>query len=196
MYSRRPSFVFGFHGCDLTVRDKIIMEQIVMKKSENDYDWLGHGAYFWENNEERAMQFAFEQAARNKIQNPAVLGAIIDLGNCLDLLNSKYLHLIKEIGYNELVKYTNSMKLSMLENQRIGMSDDLLFRKLDCAVIESLHRFYEKNSYPPFDSVRGVFWEGDDLYPGAGMKEKNHIQICIRNNDCIKGFFIPRKPAD
>ena len=43
-----------------------------------------------------------------------------------------------------------------------------------------------------YDSVRGVFWEGDDLYPGAGFKEKNHIQIAIINPNCIKGFFLPR----
>ena len=40
---------------------------------------------------------------------------------------------------------------------------------------------------------RGVFFEGDDLYPNAGFKEKNHIQIAIRNTNCIKGFFIPRE---
>ena len=193
MYSKRPSFVIGFHGCDLSVRDKVVMDQLVMKMSENDYDWLGHGIYFWENNEERALQFANEQAVRDKVIEPAVLGAFIDLGNCLDLLNSKYLRLLKEVGYKELVDYTESLGLSMLDNQRVGTSEDLLLRKLDCAVIESLHTFYEENGLPSFDSVRGVFWEGDDLYPGAGMKEKNHIQICIRNIDCIKGFFIPRR---
>ena len=159
MYNKRPSFVIGFHGCDVSIRDKIVMGQLEMKRSENDYDWLGNGGYFWENNEERAYQFACEQVARSKVDEPAVLGAFIDLGNCLDLLDSKYLNLLK---------------------------------RLDCAVIESLHVFYEEKGIQPFDSVRGVFWEGDDLYPGSGMKEKNHIQICIRNFDCIKGFFIPR----
>jgi len=28
------------------------------KPSENDYDWLGHGMYFWENSQHRAKQFA------------------------------------------------------------------------------------------------------------------------------------------
>ncbi|SEK41780.1 hypothetical protein SAMN05421740_101809 [Parapedobacter koreensis] len=42
-----------------------------------------------------------------------------------------------------------------------------------------------------FDSVRGVFWEGNPLYPTAGFREKDHIQICIRNIDCIKGYFLP-----
>ena len=193
MYSKRPSLVIGFHGCDLSIRDKLVMEQVSMKKSENDYDWLGHGAYFWENNEERAMQFANEQATRSKVNVPAVLGAFIDLGNCLDLLDSKYLQLLKTVGY-PMYEYTFvNMGMPMLKNESIGKTGDMILRKLDCAVIESLHIFYEKNNLQPFDSVRGVFWEGDDLYPGAGMKEKNHIQICIRNIDCIKGFFIPRK---
>ena len=59
----------------------------------NDYDWLGNGIYFWENNEERARQFANEGV---NIENPAVLGAIIDLGHCMDLTDTKYLEELKE----------------------------------------------------------------------------------------------------
>lgn len=44
-----------------------------------------------------------------------------------------------------------------------------------------------------FDSTRGVFTEGGPVFPGAGILEKSHIQICIRNPNCIKGFFLPRK---
>jgi hypothetical protein len=40
-----------------------------------------------------------------------------------------------------------------------------------------------------FDSVGGVFVEGKELYPSAGFREKNHIQLCIRNPNCIKGYF-------
>ena len=34
------------------------------------------------------------------------------------------------------------------------------------------------------------------LYDGAGFLDKTHIQICIRNPNCIKGYFIPRKETD
>ncbi len=78
-------------------------------------------------------------------------------------------------------------------NKPLRDARDLLHRNLDCAVIEHLHYFEEnvrkKTSY---DTVRGVFWEVQDLYPNAGFKEKNHIQICVRNVACIKGYFIPR----
>ena len=42
-----------------------------------------------------------------------------------------------------------------------------------------------------FDSVRSAFIEGDELYPGSTFREKNHIQICVRNLACIKGYFWP-----
>ncbi len=47
-----------------------------------------------------------------------------------------------------------------------------------------------------FDSVRAAFWEGKDLYPNAGFKKQNHIQIAIRNPDCIKGIFLPRNKKE
>ena len=34
--------------------------------------------------------------------------------------------------------------------------------------------------------------EGEEIYPTAGFFNKNHIQICIRNTDCILGYFLPK----
>ena len=56
MYSKRSGLILGFHGCDKKLRDSIISEEgVVINPSNNEYDWLGNGAYFWENNQERAM---------------------------------------------------------------------------------------------------------------------------------------------
>lgn len=74
-----------------------------------------------------------------------------------------------------------------------GTLNELMLRKLDCAVIETLHKVRRDENLREFDSVRGVFWEGQELYPNAGFREKDHIQLCIRNPNCIKGFFYPRK---
>lgn len=43
----------------------------------------------------------------------------------------------------------------------------------------------------PFDSARGLFSEGKRIYPDAGFKAKTHVQICVRNPSCIKGYFVP-----
>src|SRR5690606_4350330 len=55
------------------------------------------------------------------------------------------------------------------------------------------HQVRREESLREFDSVRGVFWEGAELYPNAGFREKDHIQLCIRNPNCIKGYFYPIK---
>lgn len=65
------------------------------------------------------------------------------------------------------------------------------FHACDRAVIEYMHRTRVKADLKPYDSVRGVFWEGSELYPSAGFKEKSHVQLCVRNPNCIKGYFRP-----
>jgi hypothetical protein len=190
MYSKSRNIVIGFHGCDSKTRDEIVACKSLMSKSHNDYDWLGNGLYFWENNYDRALQWAQDKMRRepHKIAAPSVLGAFIDLGYCLDLIDSKYLSALPN-AFTILKDNCNRSKRPLPENN--GGSDKL-FRRLDCAVIETLHDFTKTMGKSEFDSVRGVFWEGNELYPGAGFMEKNHIQICLRNPNCIKGFFIPR----
>jgi len=195
MYTRRSGLILGFHGCDKSIRDKVVNERgFMLKKSENDYDWLGHGIYFWENNHERALHFAEElrDNPKSSVTEPAVLGAVIDLGECLDLLDSKFLKEIK-ISYDLLCDSYEKFDLELPKNIKSKTTGELLARKLDCAVIQATHTLnYEANG-KQYDSVRGVFFEGEDLYENAGFKQKNHIQIAIRNQDCIKGFFIPRE---
>lgn len=77
-------------------------------------------------------------------------------------------------------------------NRTVSEGGDLLLRDLDCAVINNLHRAM-KVKKQPFDSVRAAFWEGEDAYPGACFRELSHIQICVRNPNCIKGYFDPLK---
>ena len=87
LYSRRSNLVIGFHGCDQSVVEAVIAGKTELLASTNDYDWLGNGIYFWENNEERAWQWAKDLAKRrnSQIKEPAVVGAIIDLNIVLTL---------------------------------------------------------------------------------------------------------------
>ena len=74
----------------------------------------------------------------------------------------------------------------------IAGNSDLLIRKLDCAVVQTAKKINAKANSHSYDSVKGVFWEGHELYPNAGFREKNHIQICVCNPNCVKGYFLPR----
>lgn len=207
MYSKRSGLILGFHGCDKSLRDKIVSEKgAVINPSNNKYDWLGNGAYFWENNQERALQFAQESKERflkldeiskkefikegkTIIEIPAVLGVVIDLGFCLDLLDSEYLKILEQ-SYHFLCESNKKHNKKIPRN--IKKDGELMVRNLDCAVIQTTHEVNKQLEKRDFDSVRGVFLEGKDLYKDAGFREKNHIQIAIRNPNCIKGYFIPR----
>jgi len=194
MYSDRTGLVLAFHGCDIKVRDNVILGLEQLKKSTNSYDWLGNGIYFWENSPARALNFAedlkkYSKKRTQEIDTPSVLGAVIDLKHCLDLTEFKNLQILKS-GYETLSEMLKTEGF-MPENKDIGKSKDLLMRHLDCAVIETIHENNETSNR--YDSVRGMFTEGEYPYPNAGFREKNHIQICIRNPNCIKGYFLPRE---
>ena len=81
--------------------------------------------------------------------------------------------------------------LRLVENRILESEPEPSLRYLDCAVMENLHEYRQRSDAAPFDSVRGAFWEGRPLYPTAGFRERNHIQLCIRNPACIKGYFRP-----
>lgn len=194
LYSSLPNIVIAFHGCDKKVFEKILHKHEPFKSSNNPYDWLGNGMYFWEQNLERAWEWAKFGVNNPKIniEEPAVIGAVIDLGYCLNLLDSNNIKMLK----NEYTILEAEMRLAgkdMPVNKNLKGDNNLRLRYLDCAVIEHLHHERELNGVKPFDSVRGAFFEGDPIYPTAGFMEQSHIQICVRNPNCIKGFFAPRE---
>lgn len=193
VYSSLPNLIIGFHGCDKSVFEKILYSHEPFKASVNNYDWLGNGMYFWENNLERAWEWAKSGLTSPKFQikEPAVIGAIIDLGYCLNLLDSSSIQILK----NQYEIFKSKMTIAdkpIPENKNIQGNHSLILRYLDCAVIQDLHQERKKNQLPQFDSVRGVFFEGNEIYPTSGFREQSHIQICVRNPNCIKGFFAPK----
>lgn len=192
IYSRRSNLIIGFHGTTKDRAEKYLSGRLGFHASTHTYDWLGPGMYFWENNLERAKQWAEDAAKREgNGAEPAIIGAVLNLGNCLDLMDSKCLDALKE-AYTTLKESLEKDGEPLPVNTKGGSRTDLLLRDLDCLVIKTLHGLQKKAGIQPYDSVRGVFWEGEDLYEGAGFKAKNHIQIAIINPNCIKGFFRPR----
>ena len=189
-----PSFILGYHGCNKKIGLKIVNKEIPHRYKNNSYDWLGNGLYFWENNPQRAFEFATElstikRPSRLKINIPFVIGAIIDPGNCFDLLDSNAISILKQ-AYKVFIKKQKMSNFEMPKNKSLGTSGDLLLRNLDCAVIECMHTIQNERNHS-YDTVRGAFWEGTPIYPGAGIRSKSHVQLCVRNPACIKGYFLP-----
>lgn len=200
--------MLGFHGCDLSVRDNLVTNPDKVNKSQEKFDWLGNGFYIWENNYARAYKWAENKQKSGRIQTPSVVGIVYQLDYCLDFTDSEFIELLPV--YYELMKSDLSVANKKIpENKDLpkDKSHDLIFRELDCAVIEYMHQKISEqikldiekkgfSGYKHFDSARGIFTEGGPIFEGAGIQSKNHIQVCIRNLNCIKGFFIPRKESN
>ena len=69
--------ILGYHGCDATVAPRVLSGREGLQPSDNGYDWLGPGIYFWIGSPERALDWACEQRRRGKLGTPAVVGALI-----------------------------------------------------------------------------------------------------------------------
>ena len=181
--------VLGFHGCDAALAQRVAAGDADLQPSQNDYDWLGHGLYFWEESASRAQQWAVEAKRRgsSSVTTPGVIGAVIDLGDCLTLAEPESVALAK-LAYQELSAISKATGRRLVQNT----GRDFGARYLDCAVFEVLHVIRQSERRPPYDTVRAFFAEGSEIYPGAGIREQDHVQICVRNPKRILGFFLPR----
>ncbi len=141
------------------------------------------------------MHWAQRRALRKKTPErqeiePFVVGAVIDPGFCLDLLSANGIKAV-ERAYMHLQAVSAESGSELPENTG---GNDLPIRKLDRAVINSMHVEREDSGDVPFDSVRALFSEGGPLYRNSGFRHKTHIQICVRDPDMIKGVFrVPEK---
>jgi len=181
--------VLGYHGCDRQVAEGILAGQSQLKHSENDYDWLGPGIYFWIDSPERGFIWAQEQCRRpaSRIKEPAVLGAFIHPGLCLNLTDFGVSDELL-IAYQTLVESCQSVGIAPPRNS--VMRDGILMRRhLDCAVIKTVHQLRHDAGLEAYDSVYGVFEEGEPLFPGSGFRAKTHIQMAVINPECVLGYF-------
>jgi hypothetical protein len=184
------SLVLAFHGCDRETARKIVVERGDFLAKQKSYHWLGQGIYFWEDSPARAWQWALDAQKRKNISKAAVIGAVIDLGNCLNLVDPSAFDLVREAHgkYLEICRLTG-------QQLKANSGPELRARYLDCEVFNTLHRLRHEAGETSFDTVRAFFTEGTPLYEGSGLRTQDHIQICVRDPARIIGCFFPRGPG-
>jgi hypothetical protein len=187
--------VIGYHGCDEQVAADMLAGKGRLEFSQNDYDWLGKGIYFWEHGPTRAQEWAHSRPGTGaRIKNPSVIGAIIQLGNCFDLLDVRNTTLLRE-SFPHFKAFIQSNGLRMPENKSLGTvgDNDQVLRYLDCAFLNWLVDYNTGGRHRSFDTIRCLFSEGEPAFDGSRIMLKSHIQIAVRNPDCILGYFRPAK---
>jgi hypothetical protein len=182
--------VIGYHGCEESVVKDVLLRSKRISPSENDYDWLGRGIYFWEHGPQRAYEWAQNSKRAKK---PAVIGAFINLGYCFDLLDTNYTQLLAEIFplYRQACEATGTPLPTNLSPKSHTNKDSVL-RRLDCAVVNWCLDFLEKRKNQHFHTVRCLFSEGSPVFEGSKILEKSHIQVAVRDAAAIVGYFKPQ----
>lgn len=170
--------VVGFHGTTKATADRIVNGG-EFRPSQNDYDWLGHGIYFWEYAPRQAWQWAKQRySARTQV---AVLGSMIRLGNCFDLLDPGNADALLE-ARRYLEKTLD--RLPRNHNAR---------KYLDCAVFEAFYEIQEVHEQEVIDSSRAVYVPTDHrkrLWESSWLYRETHVQLCIRNPKCVLGTWL------
>lgn len=169
-----PQLIFGYHGCERDVAEDVVMHRDVLKPSENRWDWLGTGAYYWEGAPERALDWA-----KRHCKAPAVLGAVIDLGKCMNLM---------DVDSQTLLQQT----YQSFKAQKVELPLNSKFcHDLDCSVVNATCEYLASQGRA-FDTVRGAFPEGDPVFAESKILTMTHVQICVRNPEVVVAYFLPR----
>jgi hypothetical protein len=194
--------LLAYHGCDITTRDDLVCGRLAhLDHSHNPYDWLGSGAYFFEGDIERAYMFAYashnnpaKMYTARPIGTPAVVGAVLRIQHCLDMTTQAGINEFC-MAYPALLAGLAETGSPIPENCAAGEDDaDIILRKLDNAVFTLIHDVRANNipSLQPFQAVRGAFHQGGEVAPKSGFHKETHVQIALRDNSCVEGWFLPR----
>ena len=177
--NRPDDVVVGYHGTCGTTAHAIVAEQRIVVKPHS-YDWLGPGAYFWEDYIDRAWRWACDReavrAAREgrPYEPVGVVRAEIRLGTCVDFGELSFRHLLQEAD-EELVRQHTAAGTDVPVNHGA-------LHRYDCAVVDILC----KEMDVAVDTVRAIFPEGQTLNPRTSLLTNSHLHLCVRNPAVIQ----------
>ncbi len=176
--------IVGFHGTNIATAADLVNGK-PFGPSTNDDDWLGHGIYFWE----YAPQRAWWWARRRHSTRAAVVGAMVRLGWCLDLLDPGNIPVLKE-AHRGLGADLRKAKQQLPRNANTH-------KYLDCAVFQYLFSELERGGYN-YETCRAVFVPMEQgkiprLWKRSGVFQGGHIQVVVRRPANILAVWSVRK---
>jgi hypothetical protein len=167
--------VRGYHGTSVKIAAAICANQRITV-SENEWDWLGRGCYFWEDGLHRAWEWAMKHHA----DEPAVVSVPIRFGKCLNLCDGNQ-YPILQAAHATLAEEAASQGSVLPSN-----SSDLR-HPLDCLVVN----FVCDHILDDIETVRAPFQEGDPVYPGAALTRQAHVHLCVKRPSAYVGSLRP-----
>lgn len=189
----RTRFITAYHGCDRSVGEKVLAGEIKLEAGDSHYGMLGKGVYFWENDFELAMKTIklikkLSPNRKHKINEPFVIGCVIDPGNCLDLTSSDGWAVLKD---PEIIAAARCLtKLPIPDDFHIGFGRDIQTRIKHAALLDAFYSKLKRDNGREIDTLRGTLAPVMCRRIGKyECTEKCLIEFCVRNTTCIKKAF-------
>ncbi len=148
-------------------------------------------ALWWaERSRDEAIRANKQHGIPVKIETPAVVGAIIYLGECFNLSFDSNQRLIADVHAQIEARYRrNKWKLP---------ANDFFYRNLDCLVINETCRVLARANGQRVDTVRGVAVGCIDsdpskgpspAYAGSLLLAETYKVVCVRTRKVIVDYF-------
>lgn len=167
--------VKGHHGTSRQAAEAVL--SVGFRISANPYDWLGDGAYFWQDAPLRAADWA----RANFGSDAAVIECDIELRDFINLLDVDWMSWLAEVHDQYLEELRRSGE--PLPMQTPGA------HRLDRAVINFGVSILEAGGMH-VGGVIGAFQEGRPVFPNSALFSRNHVQIAVRDLSLITGSRI------
>lgn len=162
--------VRGHHGTSQESLPRILDEGF--RSSRNEWDWLGDGTYFWQDDFDRALEWARQLHGAGAV----VVEVAIDLRDCMDLNSREWFNLLSDFGDEVIADMKASGITLPVQTGKRHTRDRLVINRLvDVLASEGI----------PIASVRKMFPEGNPAFEGSALLSQSHVQIAVRDQSVV-----------
>jgi hypothetical protein len=156
----------GHHGTSRKTADMILAQGFTI--SRNSYDWLGDGAYFWQDAPLRALEWARIAFGAEGV----VLEASIEIRDFINLLDTEWMSWLADVYDQYLREQKTAGKVLPVQTDKS--------HRLDREVINFGVSILEESGIP-VKGVIGAFREGRPVFTNSALFTQSHVQIAVRD---------------
>jgi len=162
--------VIGYHGTTKDGAASIVASGFRLSTARED--WLGTGAYFFQDAPAHALEWAKQRFG----YDVAVVRAEILLDDCLDLL---------DLGWDSRLR----TEYRRLEQEYIALGKKAPRQQnganvVDREIVDRLVSLLARRRRN-IRNVRGAFVEGEPIFPSSALYDRAHVQIAVRDTTLI-----------
>lgn len=175
--------VLGFHVTSEEKGRSIL--RTGFDKSHNKYDWLGNGAYFYQEAPGYAVRWAVHERRGGPIENPFVIMVEVEWDGFLDLLDAGWADVLRTTYERLNSKARRTFAVVRKEQKPYEPTRRATAHPLDRYVVEAaIGVLRRKGVY--IRAVRAVFLDGLPIFDKSHLLDRTHIQIAVRDTSIVK----------